>query len=146
MEPAEYRPDDRRSRTDTTPGGGAAMEPAEYRPDDTLQYGNVVLFSKSPQWSRPSIGRMTPARWAASWRTRWPQWSRPRIGRMTSRTGNSGLRRTGRNGAGRAWAGRLSRAGEDGQPAAEPQWSRPSIGRMTGAKSFGAAVNAKPQW
>ncbi len=58
MEPAEYRPDDEGPDAAPHKVTIAAMEPAEYRPDD----GGMVLTSVpefAPQWSRPSIGRMT---------------------------------------------------------------------------------------
>ncbi len=39
----------------------AAMEPAEYRPDDVVNLSTMVN-GQGPQWSRPSIGRMTALR------------------------------------------------------------------------------------
>src|SRR5579875_2492233 len=92
----------------------AAMEPAEYRPDDDPGDGLPVLVYLPPQWSRPSMGRMTvlaaadlmsgqpAAMEPAEYRPddvqsgvtyqgtqSPPQWSRPSIGRMTGRSRNA---------------------------------------------------------
>ncbi|SRR5579875_378472 len=59
MEPAEYRPDDHRNREMLRKYTDAAMEPAEYRPDDGGPGMREARTRRAPQWSRPSIGRMT---------------------------------------------------------------------------------------
>ncbi len=58
MEPAEYRPDDETGLDSQERETIAAMEPAEYRPDDSLTL-TAARTPTGPQWSRPSIGRMT---------------------------------------------------------------------------------------
>src|SRR5579875_1751020 len=84
MEPAEYRPDDGTQEADSRRGRSAAMEPAEYRPDD--EASKLTAFTQiPPQWSRPSIGRMTRWRDDDGRQRKRPQWSRPSIGRMTAR-------------------------------------------------------------
>src|SRR5579875_2365317 len=95
MEPAEYRPDDAGALGGKLANSLAAMEPAEYRPDDQPD-GEQRSSSNWPQWSRPSIGRMTfsASFWPAGHEP--PQWSRPSIGRMTA------YRRRGRATGGRA--------------------------------------------
>src|SRR5579875_1922549 len=67
MEPAEYRPDDGGPGLCPWPVRGAAMEPAEYRPDDVTSR-RWRENDEWPQWSRPSIGRMTSGR--ECWRSR----------------------------------------------------------------------------
>src|SRR5579875_301371 len=83
MEPAEYRPDDDAPRTQESSHGNAAMEPAEYRPDDLLNTSiateDGVYAAMEPAEYRPDdISVTSPAGVA-----RRPQWSRPSIGRMT---------------------------------------------------------------
>ncbi len=84
MEPADERPDDRRSPTPWCSTGpvpqwsrpmngrmtlqgnrdrhfdrdGAAMEPADERPDDSPR-STAADWAVAPQWSRPMNGRMT---------------------------------------------------------------------------------------
>src|SRR5579875_3083933 len=92
MEPAEYRPDDRNAHRDHGVPTHAAMEPAEYRPDDDGRHpGNPhgTLAAMEPAEYRPDDGRLT--RTAVAGQT-WPQWSRPSIGRMTSWTERHGSR------------------------------------------------------
>ncbi len=67
----------------------------------------VATLDGTPQWSRPSIGRMTGLGALYLVGTQGPQWSRPSIGRMTAVTSRRPHSRC------------------------SPQWSRPSIGRMT---------------
>src|SRR5579875_1855209 len=105
MEPAEYRPDDVKTGQRRSCGQRAAMEPAEYRPDDAPRGASSALSWNGPQWSRPSIGRMTGELYPRKEDRCPPQWSRPSIGRMTS-PGSCGCGAgSGRNGAGRVSAG-----------------------------------------
>src|SRR5579875_2560620 len=172
MEPAEYRPDDFSPIITVVSPQVAAMEPAEYRPDDAMRQEKWQTKEGEPQWSRPSIGRMTSPR--SSW---WltcasPQWSRPSIGRMTS---SRAMRRDGSTCAamepaeyrpddkavlygalliGAAAMEPAEYRPDDGRGPArentgipEPQWSRPSIGRMTAGAFFYSGTPAKgPQW
>ena len=82
MEPAKDRPDD---------GGGqrrgavhrlAAMEPAEDQPDDPWSR-MIPVWTAEPQWSWPSLSRMTVIVPVAPTGLDVPQWSRPGTGRMT---------------------------------------------------------------
>src|SRR5579875_433090 len=131
MEPAEYRPDDVKTGQRRSCGQRAAMEPAEYRPDDAPRGASSALSWNGPQWSRPSIGRMTvdvhhhgefragaamePAEYRPDDRGALPEEGgqvpaamEPAEYRPDDKSGVVWLRR-------RKW----------------PQWSRPSIGRMT---------------
>src|SRR5579875_3427455 len=120
---------------DAVPGAGllrpAAMEPAEYRPDD----GNPVSFLADhslPQWSRPSIGRMTcDPRKQGRWCREWPQWSRPSIGRMTGEQRPAGQARPHAAMEPAEYRPDDQPHGKSTRNRSKPQWSRPSIGRMT---------------
>src|SRR5579875_1686016 len=109
--------------------------------------GCTSNWNWQPQWSRPSIGRMTAAPGAPLPVALLPQWSRPSIGRMTQQ----GPRRRSRPGLAamepteyRPDDGKLCQ-GVGERPDA-PQWSRPSIGRMTGRPRPPGNQPQKPQW
>src|SRR5579875_2479403 len=169
MEPAEYRPDDVRDCLRRVVRGLAAMEPAEYRPDDN-EARVFLQQARAPQWSRPSIGRMTSERECRAPHSTLPQWSRPSIGRMTGLSSGSrsmsALPQWSRPSIGRMTARLMDRyrkglaaamepaeyrpddnrsRGVSGQ-VARPQWSRPSIGRMTYSTSLYQHAKSLPQW
>ncbi len=145
------------------------MEPAEYRPDDAASF-RAVSADAPPQWSRPSIGRMTATPLPAFLGACEPQWSRPSIGRMTNKRCGIQLVKSVPQWS-RPSIGRMTRDLRDlvrivglaamepaeyrpddlpvnrlDTPRGPPQWSRPSIGRMTIPHDLLSQRSPAPQW